>query len=216
MMLELKRRRTMPPQCLSRMRPQLESPELFALTRDDGSGIASAWTPSRRQRRTPWMAVWKREAETDGEAYGHVLEDCSRSASVLYWRCSGGGASKTMRSQAEPGYEKKQSSDVASVARQFLCANQCYVCRRSATEHFVIGRVPGVSQVRACGRGLLHPRLGACHRSAIQCGSAESGERSCATAITSRGSCVLLADAGPWGDVEALIRRGGGIFCGCV
>jgi hypothetical protein len=35
MMLELKSGGTMPPQCLSRMRPRLESPGLFALARDD-------------------------------------------------------------------------------------------------------------------------------------------------------------------------------------
>jgi hypothetical protein len=46
MMLELSSGGTMPPQCLSRMRPPFESPRPFALARDDGSGIASAWMPS--------------------------------------------------------------------------------------------------------------------------------------------------------------------------
>gem|GEM_PF-1078033 len=82
MMLELRTVGTMPTEGFSRMRPRLESPGPYALARDDGSGIASAWRPSRRQRRTPWMAVWKREAGTDVEAQRHSVEVSSYESSI--------------------------------------------------------------------------------------------------------------------------------------
>ncbi len=59
------------------MRPRPESPGPLAQVEDDGTEKASAWTPSRRQRRTPWMAVWNRDAGTDGEAQGHAIEASS-------------------------------------------------------------------------------------------------------------------------------------------